>query len=130
MLLDTAFLIDLMRGDPGAISKAREFEADMVQQRISAMTVFELVYGIERSNQPAAERETVETVLESKPIHPADRAVMEKAGRISGRLAADGSSIDDGDAIIGATAIVVDEAVVTRNQKDFERIDGVRIEPY
>lgn len=130
MLLDTSFLIDLMRGDSGAISTARDLEADLVQQRVSAMTLFELYYGVAKSDQATAERETVASVIESKPIVPADAAVMTKAGRIAGGLAADGEAIDDGDAIIGATAITLDEPVLTRNEADFERVDGVRVETY
>lgn len=130
MLLDTAFLIDLMRGDSGAIGTARELEANLVQQHVSAMTLFELCYGVEKSDQPTAERKTVTSVVESKPIVPADSSVMSKAGRIAGRLAAEGAPIDDGDAIIGATAITLAEPVLTRNSADFERIDDVRVETY
>ena len=129
MLLDTSFLIDLMGGDEDAVEKARELETDLVQQRISAMTLFELYYGIARSDRPEAERERVENVLASKPIHPADTAVMRKAGRRSGSLMNDGEAVGDGDAIVGATAEVVDEPVLTRNVEDFERL-GVDIESY
>lgn len=130
MLLDTSFLIDLMRGDSGAISTARELEADLVQQHVSSMTLFELFYGVAKSDQATTERETVTSVIESKPIVPADENVMRKAGRIAGSLAADGNAVDDGDAIIGATAITLDEPVLTRNEGDFERIDDVRVETY
>ena len=129
MLLDTSFLIDLMNGDDGAVEKARELERDLVQQRLSAMTLFELYYGIARSNQSQQEREQVENVLSSKPIHPADIAVMRKAGRLSGDLMNEGTAVGDGDVIIGATANVVDEPVLTRNVDDFERL-GVEIETY
>jgi len=129
VLLDTAFLIDLMNGDDGAVEKAREIEAELVQQRLAAMTVFELYYGIARAEQAAAEREQVEQVLGSKPIHAADSAVMRKAGRLAGELANDGTPVDDGDVIIAATAHVVEEPVLTRNVDDFERLD-VEIETY
>ena len=129
MLLDTSFLIDLMGGDEGAVEKARELESDLVQQRLSAVTLFELYYGIARATDSDAEREKVEDVLASKPIHPADTAVMRKAGRLSGKLQNDGSPVGDGDVIIGATADVVEEPVLTRNIDDFERLD-VEIETY
>jgi Predicted nucleic acid-binding protein, contains PIN domain len=129
VLLDTVFLIDLMNGDDGAVEKAREIEAELVQQRLAAMTVFELYYGIARSEQAAAEREQVEQVRGSKPIHAADSAVMRKAGRLAGELANDGIPVDDGDVIIGATAHVVEESVLTRNVDDFKRLD-VEIETY
>lgn len=129
MLLDTSFLIDLMDGDESAVEKARELESDLVQQRLSAMTLFELYYGIARATDSDAEREKVEDVLASKPTHPADTAVMRKAGRLSGELQNDGSPVGDGDVIIGATADIVEEPVLTRNVDDFERL-GVGIETY
>jgi len=130
VLLDTSFLIDLMRGDEDAVEKARELEQDLIQQRLSSMTLFELYYGVERSNQPDAEREKVAEVLSSKPVHPADIAVMRKAGRLAGALANEGTPIGDGDVIIGATADIVDEPVLTRNVEDFERLDDVEIQTY
>lgn len=129
MLLDTSFLIDLMNGDEDAVEKARELENELVQQRLSSMTLFELYYGVARSNQSREERERVENVLASKPVHPADTAVTRKAGRLSGDLTNEGGPVGDGDAIIGATATVVDEPVLTRNVDDFERL-GVEVETY
>lgn len=129
MLLDTSFLIDLMNGDDGAVETARELETDLVQQRLSAMTLFELYYGIARATDSETERETVEEVLASKPIHPADTAVMRTAGRLSGELHNEGTPVGDGDVIIGATADVVAEPVCTRNVEEFERLD-VEIETY
>jgi predicted nucleic acid-binding protein len=123
VLLDTSFLIDLMNGDQGAVEKARELESEFVQQRLSSMTLFELYYGVTRSGQSESEREKVRNVLSSKPVHPADTAVMQKAGRLSGQLANDGTPVGDGDVIIAATAHVVDEPVLTRNITDFSRLD-------
>ena len=129
MLLDTTFLIDLMNGDDDAVEKARELESTLVQQRLSAMTLFELYYGATRSNQSDAEREKIENVLASKPVHPADTAVMRKAGKLSGELMNDGNAVGDGDVIIGATATVLEEPVLTRNVEDFERLE-VDVETY
>ena len=130
MLLNTSFLIDLMNGDEDAVRKARELEANLVQQRIAAMTLFELYYGVARAEQSSTERQEVENVLETKPVHPADTAVMRKAGRLSGELVNEGTPVDDGDVIIGATAAVLDEPVLTRNVEDFRRLDGVEVETY
>lgn len=129
MLLDTSFLIDLMRGDDGAVAKASDLEASLVQQRIASMSLFELFYGVARTNHPERERETIEAVLATKPVLAADDAVMRKAGRLAGELETAGTPVDDGDAIIGATAEVVEEPVLTRNVRDFERLD-VTVETY
>lgn len=129
MLLDTSFLIDLMNGDRHAVEKAEQLEVDLVQQRLSSMSLFELFYGIARASDSETERERVENILASKPIHPADTAVMRKAGRLSGELQNAGTPVDDGDVIIAATAAIVEEPVLTRNVRDFERLN-VDIETY
>lgn len=118
-----------MNGDDGAVETARELESNLVQQRLSAMTLFELYYGVARADDSAAERRTVEEVLASKPVHPADTAVMRKAGRLAGELQNDGTPVEDGDVIVAATAEVVSEPVLTRNVDDFSRL-GVDIETY
>jgi predicted nucleic acid-binding protein len=104
-------------------------EQNLVQQRLSSMTLFELTYGIARATESETERENVEQVLASKPVQPADTAVMRTAGRLAGELQNDGTPIGDGDVIIGATADVVGEPVLTRNVEDFERLD-VPVETY
>jgi predicted nucleic acid-binding protein len=55
---------------------------------------------------------------------------MRKAGKISGTLISRGEEIDREDCIIGATALLSDEPVVTRNSDHFERIDGLAVEAY
>jgi tRNA(fMet)-specific endonuclease VapC len=129
VLLDTSFLIDLMNGDDGAVETAEELATDLVQQRVSAMTLFELYYGAERAVASANERERIENVLASKPVHPADSAVMRKAGRLAGKLANDGNPVGDADVIIAATAEVFEEPVLARNTDDFDRLD-VEVETY
>jgi len=69
-----------MNGDEAAVEKARELETDLVQQRLSSMTLFELYCGVARATDSEAEREKIEQVLASKPAHPADSAIMRKAG--------------------------------------------------
>lgn len=93
------------------------------------MTLFELFYGVARSDQPERKRRVVEEVLGSKPIEPANTAVLRRAGRWVGELANEGTPVSDADVIIGATAIDLDEPVLTRNVGDFERMD-VAVETY
>jgi len=129
VLLDTSYLIDLMNGDQDAVETARQLEANLVQQRLSSMTLFELYHGVARSDKTEEERRKVENVLASKPVHPADATVMRKAGRLSGELTNEGNAVADGDVIVGATADIVEEPVLTRNEVDFERL-GVEVETY
>lgn len=130
MIVDTDVLIDLMQDDDRAKRKISDLESQNVPLRISAVSQFELYHSIERVDDSSTRRRHIENVLETKPLYPADGAVMKKAGRIDGRLASDGRAIGIGDTIIGATALVHEEPVLTRNVDHFERIDGLDIETY
>lgn len=94
---------------------------------ISEITIAELKYGIEKSNQKEKNRVTLETfqskiqilsIFPSLDIYAAEKARLKTSGKI----------IDDFDLLIGATAIFHDLILVTRNEKDFERLKGIFIE--
>jgi predicted nucleic acid-binding protein len=130
VILDTAFVIDVMNDDVGATEAYREFEAAGQQQYLASVTVLELYEGIARAVDSATERERVTDVIATRPVLPADRTVMAKAGRISGELITEGAEIDREDCVIAATALIEAEPVVTRNVSHFERIDGLDVRPY
>jgi tRNA(fMet)-specific endonuclease VapC len=69
-------------------------------------------------------------VIGSKQVLPADTEVMRKAGKIDGRLSRNGEKIGQGDVVIGATALLHDERVLTRNLDEFERIPDLEVEAY
>ncbi len=77
-----------------------------------------------------AEHRKVRAVIDTKPVIPADRAVMKKAGTVGGQLITDGREIDREDCVIAATALIEEESVVTRNVDHFERIEGVEVRSY
>lgn len=130
MILDTAFLVDVMRGDDGAVEREVELEWAGRVQSLASITVAELTFGIERSERPDEEKRLVRSVLEDRPVHAADATVMRATGRIRGRLMNDGASIGVADAVVAATARVHDEPVLTRNVDHFDRVDGVEVEAY
>ncbi|MFC6716707.1 type II toxin-antitoxin system VapC family toxin [Natrialbaceae archaeon GCM10025810] len=131
MILDTAFVEDVARADPDALAKADELARNGVPERLSAMTVYELYWGVGYVDKPDRERARVEAVLESKVIYDVTPEIAGKAGRIAGRLSSEGRPLDDpGDEIIGATGVVHDEPVLTRNVDHFERILGLEVVSY
>lgn len=129
MILDTTFLHDVMHGDEDVVRLARRVE-ERRNVGISSVTVYELYYGVGYTGKDSDEREKVDAVIGSKRVLPADADVMRKAGRIDGELARGGEMVGQADVMIGATAIVHDEPVLTRNEDDFERIPGVEVETY
>lgn len=130
MIADTDVLIDVMQDNERAKRRINSIEPQHIPLRLSSVSLFELYHGVERVKNSARRRRRIKRVLELKPAYPADDAVMEKAGRIDGRLAANGRAIGMGDIIIAATAVVHEEPILTRNVDHFDRIDDVEIESY
>lgn len=130
MILDTSFLIDVMRDGEAALAAVDDIERDGVEQHVPVVTLQELYIGVGASDIPGDDRRTVEYVVESRPIVQPTPEIARKAGRIDGQLRAAGEPIDVGDATIGATGVVRDESVLTGNPDHFERIPGLEVEGY
>ena len=125
-LLDTNICVFFLRGkfnlDEVIKEKGRE------NCFISEITVAELRYGAENSDDPIKSHKAVDIFLNGISIIPMfgsiRRYVKEKV-----RLRKIGKPIhDEFDLIIGATAIENKLTLVTDNSKDFERLDGIKIE--
>ncbi|WP_101297642.1 type II toxin-antitoxin system VapC family toxin [Halegenticoccus soli] len=130
MIQDTSFIIDLLRGNEDAEMLLNTIEKESRPQKVSSVTVLELYEGVARSGTPSEKQERILGVLESKFVVAADNAVMRKAGKLSGELITRGEQIEREDCIIAATALLNDEAVVTRNTKHFERIENLEVRSY
>lgn len=130
MILDTTFLIDLMRGDEDAVSRAEALESEQIAQRVPGAVVFELFVGVGQTDRTEAEIDRIEAVLDARPVLDLDERTLRKAGRIRGLLPADGDDVGTGDVLVGAAGVVREEPVLTRNEADFERIPGVEVRSY
>ena len=98
---------------------------------ISVVTVAELLHGVERANNEARRlrrQAFVEKVIEFLPIFLFDVAAARIYARIWASLVQRGFTVGAHDLIIAATAISLDYTVITSNRRDFEKIDGLRLE--
>lgn len=129
MILDTAFLIDVMNSEDGVAEIVADLDASGTSM-VTTPTVMELWEGIHRADATQAERESVRELLEGLREVPFDRECALKAGEINADLASSGRPIDTEDVMIGATALVHDVPVVTRNVSHFERIDDLEVVSY
>lgn len=130
VVLDTDFLIDLMRGDDGAVAFLEQMAKGYEPVAVSAITVMQLHHGIARARLPDREARQVEHALKGATVHALNREIAALAGRLDGELSACGSPIGPADVIVGATALYYNEAVVTRNARHFSKIKGLRIIQY
>ena len=98
---------------------------------ISVVTVAELLHGVERaaSETRRIKRQAfVEKVIEMIPVFPFDTGVARIYSRIWALLVQRGFTVGAHDLIIAATAISMDYTVITANRRDFEKIEGLRLE--
>lgn len=131
MILDTSFVEDVSRQEPDALGKADDLVRQAIPERLSAMTLYELYWGVGYVDTPQREKDAVDAVLDTKEVYEITPEIARKAGRIAGQLSGDGQPINDpGDEIIGATGVVHDEPVLTKNVAHFERIPGLEVETY
>jgi tRNA(fMet)-specific endonuclease VapC len=120
-----------------ALEKRRELVESLVTGRedepfgISVVTVSELLHGVERADTETRKirrQAFVEKVIEMIPVFPFDIGVARIYARIWASLMQRGFTVGAHDLIIAATAISLDYTVITANRRDFENIEGLRLE--
>lgn len=129
MILDTTFLVDVLRGDESVSQRLAAVDATGTPF-VSSVTAMELHEGIRLAESSSAEREAVDGLLEDVNDLPFDRDCGVRAGEINANLIAAGEPIGEIDAMIAATALVYGYPVVTRNRDRFERVDGLEVLSY
>lgn len=129
MILDSTFLIDVLRGSSSVSELIEEIDASGTPF-VSAVTVMELYEGIRLTDATEAELAAVEELLSDIDELSFDTEVAMEAGAINADLVSSGHPIDETDVMIAATALVNDYQVVTRNTDHFERIDGLDVVSY
>ena len=124
-LLDTNICIHYFKGQFGI--KERIEKIGFENFAISEITLAELIYGAEKSQQTEKNMKVVENFAEKIEILPI-LSSLKIYGKEKARLRSIGKIIGDLDLFIGSTAIVNDMIMVTRNTREFERLNGISIE--
>ena len=95
---------------------------------ISEITVAELRYGAENSNNPTKSHKAVDSFVNGLSIVPIYGS-LKRYAKEKVRLRNIGKPINDEfDLLIGVTAIENNLTLVSDNLKDFERLEGIKIE--
>lgn len=129
MILDSTFLVDVLRGNSDVVELEANLDASGTAF-VSAVTTMELFEGIHLADATDGERTAVEELLTDVNDLPFDRECAMCAGRISAELTASGEPVHVTDVMIGATALVHERPVITRNVCHFERIEGLDVVSY
>jgi len=100
---------------------------------ISSVAYTELLLGVYRAdsaNRAARRKEFLREIFEILPVHPYSRSMAEVAAKIRGEEMQRGNTLPLADSLIGATALVMNRAVLTTNITDFSRIPGLQVIPF
>ncbi len=125
-LLDTNICVFFLRGklNLDEIIKEKGHENCF----ISEITVVELLYGAENSDNPAKSHKAVNAFISGLSIIPIFGSIKRYA-KEKVRLNKIGRPMhDEFDLLIGVTAIENKITLVTDNLKDFERLEGIKLE--
>jgi tRNA(fMet)-specific endonuclease VapC len=98
---------------------------------ISVVTAAELLHGVERANTEARKvkrQAFVEKVIEFFPVLTFDMIAARIYAKLWATLSGKGITVGSHDLIIAATAIALDYTVLTANMRDFQKIEGLKVE--
>jgi tRNA(fMet)-specific endonuclease VapC len=126
-LLDTNALVQVLRGPGSSVeSRLRTLEPDDVG--VSAVVMHELYYGAFRSERPESNLAVVEEI--GLTVVELAREDAREAGRLRATLAAAGLPIGPFDVLIAGQAVARGLTLVTRNTREFARVDGLAVEDW
>jgi len=126
-LLDTNTCIYVINKKPQVIvERIRKKKPEDVA--ISSITLAELEYGVSRSQYPDRNRVALLQFLFPFMIVDFDQMAAQEYGTIRTKLESVGKPIGPMDMLIAAQAKALNLIVVTNNEKEFKRVEGLRIE--
>lgn len=125
-LLDTNMVIYIQRGTPSVLQKL----GALGRQRVAlpALVVAELAYGVEKSMHQARNRERLEQLLLEFTVLPWTHGAMWHYACHFHALRQQGQVIGTMDLLIACQALAEDATLVTNNTREFERIEGLKLE--
>lgn len=125
-LLDTNIVIYVLKRRP--IKVLEVFNKNASRMAISSITLSELMYGVEKSNQVDKNLEAVEDFISHLDVLSYDAKASQHYGQIKAKLEKKGQVIGENDIHIAAHAISQGLTLVTNNLKEFKRVPNLALE--
>ncbi len=126
-LLDTDICIYIIKKKPEQVIK-RLVRHDISNISISAITLSELEYGAQKSTNKERNQLALSEFLSPITILPYDDNVAQSYGKVRAFLEKEGIVIGPLDMLIGAHALACKAILVTNNNREFDRIPGLKVE--
>lgn len=127
-LLDTNVCIAFLK-DEGQV-KAKILARRPDEMLLCSVVKGELLYGARHSAKVDANLKKLDAFFAPFSSLPFDDAAAERYGMLRTQLERAGTPIGANDMSIAAIALVADATLVTRNQDEFRRVAGLRVEAW
>ena len=122
---DTTFLIDLFKGDEGAVNLADKINGFEVIT--TPINIFEFMMGAYLSNESEIHKKFLQPFI-STEIRNLE---AEKAAEIQATLFKKGIPIDKEDCLVASSALLEGcSRIITRNKRHFDKIPGIKVISY
>lgn len=128
-MLDTNICIYAIKNRPQKVL-ARLQELEPSDVCVSSVTYGELVYGVEKSSAVERNRLALTMLLANIDIMPFDDTAADEFGKVRAELEKQGTPIGHYDLMIAGHARSLGYTLVTNNTREFERVDGLRLEDW
>lgn len=126
-ILDTNICIYIIKQKPQSVlKKFSTLKPGTVA--MSLITHAELMYGAERSQSRQASHDRLLELTTLIPVLSLEATVAEHYADIRARLSLQGALIGNNDLWIAAHARALNKVLVTNNLREFERVEGLRLE--
>ena len=127
-LLDTNTCIYLMKNHPETV--ARYEQNRLLGIAISSITLSELKFGVYNSLNPESNGENLLRFLIGIDVLDYNSTAADEYGRIRADLRRKATPIGHMDMLIAAHAKAEGLIIVTNNTREFERVEGLRLEDW
>lgn len=128
-LLDTNTCIRFINGRAPQI-REKMLTVDDTEIGISTIVQAEMFAGSAKSQTPERSRQIQQAFFKRFTIVPFDEKSALVYGDIRATLEKKGTPIGGNDILIAAIAIALDLILVTHNTREFERVDGLKLEDW
>ncbi len=127
-LLDADVCIAFLNGRDKKLE--RRLIDDAEELVLCSVVKAELLYGAACSQRPEENRRKLAVFFDTLDSLPFDDECAEVYGNVRATLRRNGTPIGPNDLLIAATALGHGVGVVTRNRREFERVEGLQVETW
>ncbi len=127
-VLDTNILIYYFKGMGNVANKLLSIPP--MDIGLPTIVLYEISVGIAKSASPGKRQDQLDQLSRTVHTLPFDYQAAQHAAAIRAELESQGCPIGPYDILIAATALSVNGTLITHNLKEFQRVNGLRVEDW